>query len=211
MNQQKKSISMESSDVKIMIVEDDGIIAEDLMSMLKEKGFAVCGVAHTGMEALDLMHSRSPSFAILDIDLGGGMSGLDVAKVIHEKYTFPYVFLTSFDDDVTLEQAQNFGPYGYIVKPYRERTLLATIKTAMYNFQKSQKEHVLDKARLEELANQNITGQEFKIIIDLSKGFSYKQIADTHFISVNTVKYHAKNIYTKFDVSSRAELVAKIL
>jgi DNA-binding NarL/FixJ family response regulator len=202
---------MDSQKTKILIVEDDGIIAEDLNSLLCEKGYSVIGVAHSGVEALDMLETRKPEFAVLDINLGSGMTGLDVAKVVHEKHGIPYIFLTSFDDDDTLVQAQNFGPYGYIVKPYQERTLLTTIKTAIANFRKSQTKSTLCRDNLNDISIQKITNQEFKIIECLLEGLSYQQIAEKLFISVNTVKFHTKNIYIKLDIKGRAELYGRIL
>ncbi len=202
---------MDPQKSKILIVEDDGIIAEDLNSLLCEKGYSVIGVAHNGTEALDMLETRKPDFAVLDINLGSGMSGLDVAKVVHEKHDLPFIFLTSFDDDSTLEQAQSFGPYGYIVKPYQERTLLTTIKTAISNFRKSQTNPTLCRNKLDEISTQKITNQEFKIVECLLKGLPYQQIANELFISINTVKFHAKNIYIKLDINGRAELYARVL
>jgi len=97
---------MELQKTKVLIVEDDGIIAEDLNSLLFEKGYSVVGVAHTGEDALEMLGTRQPDFALLDINLGSGLSGLDVAKTIHEKIELPYIFLTSFDDEKTLEQSR---------------------------------------------------------------------------------------------------------
>jgi len=202
---------MESDNARVLIVEDDGIIAEDIYSLLEDKGFSVTGVAHNGLDALDMLKNRNPNFVILDINLGSGMSGLQVAKVIHEKHEIPYIFLTSFDDDDTLNQAQRFGPYGYIVKPFQERTLLTTIKTALSNFNKAKENKGLDINKLNQISKEKITNQEFKIIECLLKGLSYQQIADVLYISINTVKFHAKNIYTKLDVKGRSELVGSIL
>ena len=202
---------MKLQETKILIVEDDGIIAEDLNSLLVEKGFTVIGVAHNGLDAIDKLHNRAPNFAILDVNLGPGMSGLDVAKTIHDKFDIPYIFLTSFDDDYTLEQAQNYGPYGYIVKPYQERTLLTTIKTAISNFNHTKSITNLDRSKLEMISNQKITNQEFKIIEKLLNGLTYKQIAETLYISINTVKFHAKNIYIKLDIKGRAELFSCVI
>jgi len=197
---------MDTSKAQVLIVEDDGIIAEDINSLLQEKGYSIAGVAHNGVDALDMLENRNPNFAILDINLGGGMSGLDVAKVIHTKHEIPFIFLTSFDDENTLDQAQSFGPYGYIVKPYQERTLLTTIKTALSNFNKSKENKGLDLSKLNEISKQKITNQEFKIIEHLLKGLSYQQIADVLYISINTVKFHVKNIYLKLEIKGRSEL-----
>jgi len=202
---------MVESKIKVLVVEDEALIAEDLSLLLKENDFNIAGVAHTGSDAIDMLHTRTPSFAILDINLGGGLNGIDIAKIIDEKYKLPYIFLTSFDDDGTLEEAQSHSPYGYLVKPYQERTLLATIKTAISNYNKLKNQKGLDIQTLNEKAVEKITDQEFKIIVDLTSGLSYKRIAEKHFISINTVKYHAKNIYSKFDVKGRSELVASLL
>jgi len=201
---------MELQKTKVLIVEDDGIIAEDLNSLLFEKGYSVVGVAHTGEDALEMLGTRQPDFALLDINLGSGLSGLDVAKTIHEKIELPYIFLTSFDDEKTLEQAQSYGPYGYIVKPYQERTLLATIKTAISNFEKTKSSPGLSREKVNEISTQKITDQEFKIIECLLKGLTYQQIGEELYISINTVKFHAKNIYIKLDISGRAELFGRV-
>lgn len=202
---------MELQKTKILIVEDDGIIAEDLNSLLIEKGYSIVGVAHNGSDALDMLVTRNPDFALLDINLGSGISGLEIAKFIHEKFKLPYIFLTSFDDEQTLQQAQSFGPYGYIVKPYQERTLLTTIKTALANFKASQSSPTLVRENIDKISTKKITDQEFKIIECLINGFSYQKISESLFISVNTVKYHAKNIYLKLDINGRAELYNRVL
>ena len=199
-----------TEDIKVLIVEDEPIIAEDLNSFLREEGFRVAGVAHKGEEALDMLSTRNPNFAILDINLGNGISGFDIANTIRMKYHIPYIFLTSFDDETTLEEAQKFSPYGYIVKPFQERTLLTTIKLAVSNFQKINEDQITP-AFLEEKFGCSITSQEFKIVESLLEGNSYKQISQQLFISLNTLKYHIKNIYTKLQIKSRSELASNLL
>jgi len=195
--------------ITVLIVEDDPIIAEDILSLLNSKGFEVIGVAHTGLDAVNTLASSKPDFILLDIHLGSGMTGIDVAEIIHEKYHLPYIFLTSFDDEFTFHAAEQFSPYGYLVKPFQDRSLITTIKVAIANFQLSQKNSNLDldKAKVEQIINQNLTDQEFRIIIGLIHGLSYKQLADKHMITKNTVKYHVGNIYNKCDISRRSDLI----
>ncbi len=193
--------------VKVLVVEDDPIIAKDISSLLKSEGYTIVGVAHDGSMALDFLKNRTPDFIILDIYLGTGMSGIDIAEVVHEKYNIPFIFLTSFSDEETLEAAQLHSPYGYLVKPFQDRTLLTTISLALSNFQRQQKGKGLDQARIPD----RITKQELKLIEELVKGQSNKQISENLFISINTVKYHLKNIYQKFEVTSKAELLSKLL
>jgi len=191
----------------ILIVEDDPIIAKDISSLLKPEGYLIVGVAHDGITALDLLSNRSPDLVMLDVHLGTGMSGIDVAEVIHRKYVMPFIFLTSFSDDDTLEAAQTHGPYGYLVKPFQDRSLITTVKTALSNFQRQQ---LQNENQLQNLSD-DLTAQELKIIEEVMSGKSNQQIAEHLFVSINTVKYHLKNVFFKCDVSSRSELITKAL
>jgi DNA-binding NarL/FixJ family response regulator len=174
----------------------------DLKSLLNYEGFQIVGIARSAHRALDLLAIRDPNFVILDIRLGTGPSGIEVAEIIHEKHHIPYVFLTSFSDPDTLQAAQEKGPFGYIVKPFQDKTLITTITTAWYTFQRI---HQQDTAgRIKKL--EGLTDQERNICQLLLDGLSYKQICASCHISMNTLKFHVKNIYQKMDVASRAEL-----
>jgi DNA-binding NarL/FixJ family response regulator len=142
---------------------------------------------------------------LLDINLGGGQSGIDVARMIHETYQLPYVFLTAFSDEHTLAAAQEQAPYGYLVKPFQPATLLSTISVALSNFRRLRKGLDFDRLAVK------LTPQEQRLCEQLITGQSYQEVADTLFISINTVRYHVKNLYLKLEVNSRAELVGRLL
>jgi len=199
-----------ASDIQVLIVEDEPIIAEDIQDLLLSESFKVVGVAHTGLHALDMLSTRKPNFVLLDIQLEGQMTGLDVAEVIHQQYQIPYIFLSSHDDKNTILQAQQHSPYGYLVKPFQDRTLLTSIKIAMSNYEMFTKQRDLTKEDIEVKFDVNVTEQEYLIITHLVNGRSYKQIAADNFISLNTVKYHVKNIYNKFDLTGRSELASRL-
>ena len=198
---------MDRSKLEILIVEDNPMINLDIKSLLTHEGFKIAGVASHGSKALDLLANRKPNFAILDIHLGNGISGIDIAEVIHEKYHFPYIFLTSFSDDATVTAAQEQAPYGYLVKPFQDRTLITTITTAWLHHQRLKENKDPD---LDQYFDQ-LTPQEQTVCRELMKGGSYKQISEQLFVSLNTLKYHVKNIYLKLEVASRAELSGKLL
>ena len=197
--------------INLMIVEDNPLIAEDLSSFLNSEDFTVVGIAHNGEQAIDILSNRKPNFAILDIHLGTGMTGLDVAEIIHSNYNIPYIFLTSFDDERTLNEAHEHSPYGYIVKPFQDRTLLATIKLAISNYNKAQNAETLSKDLVEQKFNCSVSDQELKIIYALIQGKSYKSVAEEVFVTQNTIKYHVKNIYKKFGIKGRSELASILL
>lgn len=198
---------MDKSELRILIIEDDPIIATHIKLLLREENFQVVGHAKNAIRAYDLLVSTSPNFIILDIHLGTGPTGIDVAEVIHNKYNLPYIFLTSFSDTDTLSAAQEQGPYGYLVKPFQEKTLLTTIAIAWSNHQRLTTKNEINFNKLEA----NLTTQEKAICQLLFLGDSYKQICETLTISINTLKFHVKNIYSKLGVAGRAELTHKFL
>lgn len=193
---------------KILIVEDEPIIAEDLRIILQREGYQVVGIANDGSTALDYLHSQNPDIALLDIALNSSMSGFDVAKVINEKYKIPFIFITSFSDKHTLDLAKDVYPHGYIVKPFKKRDILANIEIALHRSQKTPRSIYRSLDELNAIASQNISTKEYEILLDLTKGKSNQELCDIHFISMNTVKTHLKRIFSKLDVSARVQAIA---
>ncbi|MFT4568064.1 MAG: DNA-binding NarL/FixJ family response regulator [Saprospiraceae bacterium] len=136
---------------------------------------------------------------------------IDVAEVINNKYDIPFIFLSSFDDEDTLDQALSHSPYGYIVKPFHDRSLITTIKTALSNHTKKQSLQKLNKTYVEELIEAPLSDQEFTILQLLLDGTSYQDIADAQFLSRDSIKYHADKLYVKLKVKSRGELAERLL
>ena len=119
------------SQPQILIVEDEAIVAMDLKLRLQELGYGVPALASTGQDALRLTATHRPSLVLMDINLGPGMDGIEAAALIQAMDT-PVVFLTAFADEATLERATASGPYGYLLKPFDERTLHSTVEMALY-------------------------------------------------------------------------------
>jgi diguanylate cyclase (GGDEF)-like protein/PAS domain S-box-containing protein len=116
----------------ILIVEDEKIIALDLQRRLERFGYSVVGMASDGPEAIALARDRSPDIILMDIMLSGGMDGIEAAKLIRARFGIPVIFLTAYTDEKTLERAKEVEPFGYIVKPFKERELYTTIDIALY-------------------------------------------------------------------------------
>ena len=148
---------------------------------------------------------------MLDITIKGSLNGIDLAKIIKEKYTFPYVFLTSHSDINTLNQVKETLPYGYIVKPFTDNDLRSTIELALFKFESEQQSVFPKKEILEEKLNVRLSQREYEVFEHLFEGKSYKEIAEANFISVNTVKFNLKNLFVKLDVSSRHEATNLII
>ena len=194
---------------RIFILEDEALIAEEIVSTLEILGYLVIGKSGNADKALDKIASNPPDLALLDINVKGLMTGIDVAKVIREKYNFPYIFLTSYSDSFTLEQVKPTMPYGYIVKPFTDKDLKSNIELALFKFSQEQKDvfpalEALNKNLLGKLSN-----REYDIYKLMYEGFTYQEIADHLFLSINTVKSYQKTLFAKLQVKSRAEAVHK--
>ena len=116
----------------ILIVEDEKIIALDLQRRLERFGYSVIGMASDGQEAITLARERSPDIILMDIMLAGSMDGIEAAKQIRSQLAIPVIFLTAYTDEKTLERAKEVEPFGYILKPFKERELYTTIDIALY-------------------------------------------------------------------------------
>ena len=196
---------------KILIVEDEGLIAEEIAYSLENFGYDVCGHAINGDEALDLFATKNPNLVLLDINIKGTLSGIDLAKVIRKKYNFPFVFLTSYSDMETLNEVQETLPYGYIVKPFSEKNLKSNIQLALYKFDQEQKQGIPTFEELNAKLSNPIRKREYEIYILMYEGLTYREIGEKLFLSINTIKSYQKNLFQKLDVSSRNEAVRMLI
>lgn len=195
---------------RILIVEDEPIIAADIESTLMKGDYIISGIAYSSVQALDMLYSRDIDLALLDISIKGDMDGIEIAAIINEKYHLPFIFITSFSDQLTLQRAKLTMPYGYIVKPFKDRDILSSIEIALYRYDMDSHQAELTLQKAESVAQMTITESEYKILNLLWEGKPNKMIADELFVSVNTIKTHIKNLFTKFDVSTRTELIARL-
>ena len=118
--------------IKVYIVEDEPLIAEDLAANLEDLGYAVTGMADNALDAMADLASNPPDVALLDINLEGDTDGVDLAAKIKEKYGLPFIFVTSHADKGTIERVKATGPAGFIVKPFDERDLRSNIEIALF-------------------------------------------------------------------------------
>ncbi|MDP9077678.1 MAG: sigma 54-interacting transcriptional regulator [Bacteroidota bacterium] len=118
---------------KILIVEDQWIEANDLQTILESSGFQVTGIAKSVAQAVELLKEERPDMVLLDIFLKGDLTGIDFAKILGSE-GIPFIYLTANSDQVTLEAAKATQPYGFLVKPYRERDILVALDIANYRY-----------------------------------------------------------------------------
>lgn len=119
---------------KILIVEDEDIIAMDIDDRLEALGYDVAGIVHTGAGAIEMAGNSRPDLVLMDIQLEGEMDGITAAGQIRDSFDIPVIYLTSYSDKKTLDRAKVTQPFGYILKPFEERELHSTIEMALYRY-----------------------------------------------------------------------------
>ena len=129
---------------RIMVVEDEKIVAEDIRTSIEEMGYPVCAMAASGSEAIEKANLTRPDLILMDIVLKGDMDGVEAATKIKELYNIPVVYLTAFGEDGVLQRAKVAEPYGYITKPFSDRDLQIAIEISIYK-----KQAEVEKAELE--------------------------------------------------------------
>jgi PAS domain S-box-containing protein len=117
---------------KILIVEDEPIVALDLQQELEQFGCEVVALAQSANEALLAAEEFKPELALMDLHIVGSLDGIQTARLLRDAYQIPSVFLTAFSDDATIARAVREMPYGYLTKPFQTRELKATIEVALY-------------------------------------------------------------------------------
>lgn len=201
---------MKDNPTKIIIIEDEALIAAELKSTLELLGHKVVGHSMNGDKALDLFSSVDADLILLDINIKGSLSGIDLARVIRKKYNTPFVYLTSFSDKTTLDLVKDTLPYGYIVKPFNENDLKVNIELALFKHSMENAKALYTKESLESKLSVSLTDKEFEVLIGFKDGLTYKEVGEKLYISVNTVKTYQKRLFQLLRISSKYELLERI-
>ncbi len=125
---------MESS--KIMVVEDESIVAMEIKGSLTDLGYTVTAIASSGEVALHKIAETQPDLVLMDINLKGDMDGVQTAEKVRENFGIPVIYLTAYADNNTLQRAKVTEPFGYILKPFEEKELNIAIEMALYKHQR---------------------------------------------------------------------------
>jgi DNA-binding NarL/FixJ family response regulator len=200
------------SKLRVLIVEDEPVIAENISMYLDNNDFEVSGIAYDSGEANEQLQNNTPDAAILDINLESKEDGIDIANRINQKYQIPFLFLTSYSDKETLQRAKAVNPSGYIVKPFNEKTLLASLEIAISNHAAdvNRKMPALAMNKINRHLLSPLSEREFEIVQLINSGITNNQIAEKIFVSINTVKTHLKNIYLKLDANTRYSVIVRL-
>lgn len=198
--------------VRILIVEDEPIIASNLAMYLDNNDYTVSGMCYDAAEAEKELKKGKSDFVIVDINLGEGKDGIELAEIINKQYNLPFVFLTSYSDKSTIDRAKKVNPMGFVVKPFNDNTLLATIEIALSNHAMLHNKHVPHIALhvVNKYLSTSLTEREFEVLSLIYEGRTNQQIITQLYISINTLKKHINNAYEKLEVENRTAAITKL-
>ncbi|MCK4541913.1 MAG: response regulator [Spirochaetales bacterium] len=159
---------------RILIIEDESIVALDIQGHLQRNGYEVLGIFSSGENALEKLPDQLPDIVLMDIRLQGQMDGVEAGQIIRNTYGIPVILLTAYADDETIERAKLSEPFGYLVKPFEERELKTTIEMALHRSRLEKKLHESEE-RYRKLFEDDLSGNfiatEEGDIIDCNPSF----------------------------------------
>jgi DNA-binding NarL/FixJ family response regulator len=183
---------------KILIVEDEIIIAHDLKQILSHENYEVCGIAESYEEAVKIFCREHPQIILCDIYLKGEKTGIDFANKINALNNVPIVFITAFSSDELLSKISDKNHVSYITKPFTNTQVVAAVNLAKYRMKSTSPLPTL-------------TLRQHQVLLALKEGITEnKAIASKLGISPQTVKFHKKNLFQIFAVSNTTELIKAI-
>ena len=133
---------------RIMIVEDESIVAMGMKHKLEDLGYRVVGVEATGNGAVETALRTEPDLILMDIVLKGDMDGIEAAQKIHCRLDTPIIYITAYSDEEVLRRARITEPYGYILKPFKKSEVNANIQMAIYKHESDKKKSEIIKKRI---------------------------------------------------------------
>ncbi len=150
---------------RILIVEDERLVATDIAQCLQQLGYEVTGTAVSAVEALRQAVSTMPDLVLMDIKLKGGIDGVQAAEVLYDRMNIPVVYLTAFADVETVERAKNTFPSGYVLKPFDDRSLRTAVELALHRHHATRK-----PSRREQHLSAALAGLRDAVIVTDSRG-----------------------------------------
>jgi two-component system, response regulator PdtaR len=185
--------------IKILIIEDEIIIGQDLKNILSSANFEVCGIAESYDIAIKMFCQENPDIVICDIYLKGTKTGIDFANKINKLHNSTIIFITAFSSNEIMNKINDMQNISYITKPFTNSQVIAAVKLASYR--------IKNHSKIPEL-----TARQEEILILIKEGITINAaIAKKLNIGIDTVKSHKRQIYQKFKVSSTPELLKLLL
>lgn len=188
--------------IKILIVEDNVIIADDMQSMLEEIGYEIVDNVIVYEQAVEVLKNNHVDLVLIDIILASDKTGIDLGKHIRDVYNIPFIFVTSNSDRATVENAKTVKPDGYLVKPFEQQDLYTSIEIALSNFNYAKKDKGNAIAGNEGDAFTSNSVLKDSIFVKKQHLYYRIQFGDIQFIKADNVYLEVNTVDKKFLVRS---------
>jgi DNA-binding NarL/FixJ family response regulator len=199
------------SRARVLVVEDDRLVALDIETMLREFGFSPCSTAYSADDALRVASDQEPDLVLMDIRLEGDSDGVWAAQRLRETLGLRVVYLTANSDLSTVERAKVTDPYGYLLKPIRPLDLRCCLELALHQMRRERATGAhrpsapgaRGRGELEKLSR-----REVEVLALIARGYTSKDIAQVLRIGKPTVDTYRSRLVEKLGVRSRTDLVS---
>jgi DNA-binding NarL/FixJ family response regulator len=221
------------SATRVLIVEDEVIVAESLRRNLEASGYEVIGHAMDGREAINLARLQHPDVVLMDVVLRGGTNGIEAARSIQRLVDTAIVYVTGHSNEALVSDAVRSGAFGYVLKPFQARQITSSITIALQR--RSDVRALEERARLEQetppanasaggvsishrndqamaaIQSLSVTPREREVIQGPVRHRRVARVADVLGISVHTARNHLKSVFRKLNLHSQDELLGYLL
>ncbi len=188
--------------IRILIVEDNVIIADDMQSMLEEIGYEIVDNVIVYEQAVEVLKTQQVDLVLIDIILASDKTGIDLGKHIRENYDIPFIFVTSNSDRATVENAKMVKPNGYLVKPFEQQDLYTSIEIALSNFTYGTGEEKNNAMPTEDDVPMSNSVLKDSIFVKKQHLYYRIQFGDIQFIKADNVYLEVNTVDKKFLVRS---------
>ena len=191
--------------LQLLLIEDEYIISKDLKTQLEKNDYARVDIVKNYETAINYYTQNKYDVIISDINLNSEKDGIEIITELSNIRKTPVVYLTAYSDIEIIKRAEKTMPFAYILKPYNNNQLKATLNLSLLNFSK---ETGLVEENFENTTRLNLlTKREKEVLVILSTGKISREIGDVLNISINTVEQHKKNIKKKLSLKTIGELI----
>lgn len=195
---------------RILIIEDEVVIAEDLAETCRSFGYATVEPAYGPGDALNSLNTEKVDLVLLDIHLESDIGGIEIAEYLNTHLNISFIYLSSYSDPKTLTAVRQSKPMAYITKPFIKSDIYTSIEIALQNWSMLHTKGFLSIEDINARLLTKITTREYALLREIYQGKSNQQLADIFEISINAVQSHLKNCYSKLGVVSRVAALSKI-
>lgn len=193
--------------VKVLVVEDEIILAHDIRDRLADMNYEVVGIASSVEKAVAILKEKAIDIIMIDIILKGDKDGIELAKIVNETYQIPFIFLTSHADTSLVERAKKVHPYAYILKPFNDRQVKIAIELALMNFSnKTPGKDVFESQESDAEASQVL---QIKDSLFLKKNQHFERVPLVEILFIEADNNYC-TIYTKSDRFVYAVVMKKV-